>query len=79
MDNYNLVKFKYYLLETFKAFKEVCTIHNLTYYAAFGTALGAVRHQGFIPWDDDIEGKFKGIMILHLRMIMVIMSIFLNL
>ncbi|PQP84598.1 hypothetical protein C0Q44_08590 [Paenibacillus sp. PCH8] len=35
--------------------KEVCDRHNLTYYMSGGTLLGAVRHQGFIPWDDDAD------------------------
>lgn len=40
------------LLEGFAAF---CDEHDLRYYLAFGTVLGAVRHQGLIPWDDDID------------------------
>ena len=38
-----------------KAFHEFCEAHGLKYYMCNGTILGAVRHQGFIPWDDDID------------------------
>lgn len=43
------------LLEMLKWFDEYCTEHSIRYYAAGGTLLGAVRHGGFIPWDDDID------------------------
>lgn len=48
-------KHKAILIETFKAFDKFCSIHNIKYFACGGTAIGAVRHKGIIPWDDDID------------------------
>lgn len=43
------------LLETLKALMSICEQYHLRYYCAFGTVLGAIRHKGIIPWDDDID------------------------
>lgn len=42
-------------LKIIKVIDSICKKHNLTYFAIGGSVLGAVRHQGFIPWDDDID------------------------
>ena len=43
------------LLDVLTEIDRVCREQNLTYYLLAGTMLGAVRHHGFIPWDDDID------------------------
>ena len=43
------------ILGILKAIDKVCREHNLQYFMIAGTMLGAVRHHGFIPWDDDAD------------------------
>lgn len=43
------------LLNIGKEFHKICTDNNIPYYMIGGTQLGAIRHNGFIPWDDDMD------------------------
>ena len=43
------------LLEIIKQFDNYCREHGINYYIIGGTCLGALRHKGFIPWDDDAD------------------------
>lgn len=41
--------------EILKTFIGICEKHQFRYFVVFGTLLGTIRHQGFIPWDDDVD------------------------
>lgn len=60
-DNNNLRKLQLRQLEILKDIDMLCKKHDIKYSLAWGTALGAVRHSGFIPWDDDIDICMKPI------------------
>lgn len=53
--NFDIDRLHHTQYEILTEFDRVCQKYGLTYYLAFGTLLGAVRHKGFIPWDDDID------------------------
>lgn len=55
MSNEELLKMHNVLFHMLKDLKACCEKHGLVYMLCGGTLLGAIRHKGFIPWDDDVD------------------------
>lgn len=55
MADYDIRPLQLRILKILLAVDKVCKEHGLRYYIMAGTMLGAVRHKGFIPWDDDLD------------------------
>lgn len=54
-DGSDLRRLQLRMLEMLKYIDKICRENNITYWLSSGTCLGAVRHGGFIPWDDDVD------------------------
>lgn len=54
-DDFTLKRIQEVELEILKDFMDICDRHGLDYFGIAGTGIGALRHHGFIPWDDDID------------------------
>ncbi len=54
-NQFNLEELHDALLKLLKRFDQICSKFNILYSIGFGTMLGAIRHKGFIPWDDDVD------------------------
>lgn len=50
-----MTKKQQFIYKAFLEFKRICKEHGLRYWASGGTLIGAMRHKGFIPWDDDMD------------------------
>ena len=55
MRELNLEEIQAIELDILTFFADICERHGLDYFLAYGTLIGAMRHEGFIPWDDDID------------------------
>ena len=55
MKEYDLKPLWNDILEIYNEFSRICVKYHLKHFVAYGSAIGAVRHHGFIPWDDDFD------------------------
>lgn len=55
VDQETLRKAQLKMVEILDAIDDICQRHDIKYWLCYGTLLGAVRHKGFIPWDDDCD------------------------
>ena len=51
----NVEELKHIQLDMLSDIAEFCEQNHIKYFLAYGTLIGAIRHKGYIPWDDDID------------------------